>query len=75
MRALQFITGHVIYNPAYMYLQIPTENHLVHIYAFSDKSDSVRGLNGAQWLRISLAFNDNINSSKQRTEENPERMV
>ena len=27
MRALQFITGHVIYNPAYMYLQIPTENH------------------------------------------------
>ena len=21
------IAGHVIYNPAYMYLQIPTENH------------------------------------------------
>ena len=28
MRALEFITGHVIYNTAYMYLQIPTENHL-----------------------------------------------
>ena len=27
MRALKFITGHVIYNPAYTYLQIPTENH------------------------------------------------
>ena len=26
MRALEIITGHVIYNPAYMYLQIPTEN-------------------------------------------------
>ena len=26
MRALKFITGNVIYNPAYMYLQIPTEN-------------------------------------------------
>jgi len=23
----QFITGHVIYNLPYMYLQIPTENH------------------------------------------------
>ena len=23
----QIITGHVIYNPAYMYLQIPIENH------------------------------------------------
>ena len=23
----QIITGHVIYNPAYMYLQTPTENH------------------------------------------------
>ena len=23
----RFITGHVIYNPAYTYLQIPTENH------------------------------------------------
>ena len=23
----QIITGHVIYNPAYTYLQIPTENH------------------------------------------------
>ena len=56
-------------------LQIQTENHLVHMYSFSEKSDSVHGLNGAQWLRISLAFNDNINSSKQRTEENPERMV
>ena len=30
MRALEFITGHVIYNPAYTYLQIPTENHPVH---------------------------------------------
>ena len=27
MRALEFITGHVIYNLPYMYLQIPTENH------------------------------------------------
>ena len=27
MRGLEFITGHMIYNPAYMYLQIPTENH------------------------------------------------
>ena len=27
MRALEIITSHVIYNPAYMYLQIPTENH------------------------------------------------
>ena len=28
MRALEIITGHVIYNPAYgLYLQIPTENH------------------------------------------------
>ena len=27
MRALEFISGHMIYNPAYMYLQIPTENH------------------------------------------------
>ena len=24
----RIITGHVIYNPAYTYLQIPTENHL-----------------------------------------------
>ena len=23
----EFITGHVIYNPAYTYLQIQTENH------------------------------------------------
>ena len=27
MRTLKFITGHVIYNPAYT-IQIPTENHL-----------------------------------------------
>ena len=28
MTALEFIIGHVIYNPAYTYLQVPTENHL-----------------------------------------------
>ena len=27
----EFITSHVIYNPAYTYLQIPTENHPVWI--------------------------------------------
>ena len=27
MRTLKFITGHVTYNPAYMFLQVPTENH------------------------------------------------
>ena len=28
MRALEFIKGHVTYNPAYTYLQGSTENHL-----------------------------------------------
>ena len=28
MGALKIITGHVVYNLAYEYLQIPTENHL-----------------------------------------------
>ena len=27
MRALEFITGHVIYNLAYKYVKIPTETH------------------------------------------------
>ena len=33
MRALEFITDHVIYNPAYNYIQIPTENHLRLVFA------------------------------------------
>ena len=27
MTALEIVTGHVIYNLAYTYLQIPTESH------------------------------------------------
>ena len=35
MRVLEFITGHVIYNPAYVYLQVPTENHLWQFAAYN----------------------------------------
>ena len=34
MRALEIVTGHVIYNLAYTYLQIPTENHPYQIRKF-----------------------------------------
>ena len=35
MRALEFITGHVIYNPAYTY-KFPTQNHHVQC-TYGDK--------------------------------------
>ena len=47
----RIIPGHVIYNPAYVYLQIPTENHLYlrRIVAWSyDCATKIPKLNQSQ---------------------------
>ena len=41
MRALKIITGHVIYNPVYMYLQILTDNHPSNMAIKSRRDETI----------------------------------
>ena len=59
---LEVITGHVIYNPGYMYLQIPTENHqrgeeLVVIQSdFGSGWTYVQGVHGVGFVPTKILY-------------------